>query len=452
MRFTLIDLKIKGKKANREHTGGFGSYMESTGFFGKLISKAKAKLINLPILTFAFTAEIIKRNGHQCFLETSTEIKEADIIIIASSMHCWEEENQAAKLLKRNYPKSKVGLYGPFAHTNHILFDSDIDFIIGGELESAILEFLENKIDLNGLINTGVVKNLDDLGFPDWSLFPYETFSYFPMLRNRVMLPIQSSRGCSFNCDFCPYMVSQTPSYRKRKPKLVVDEIEHNIKKFNMKSFLFRDICFTLDKKHAAAIAQELIERKISIDWGCETRLDCLTFDLIDLLYDSGMRGVNLGIESGDTEILKNSGKRNPSIQKQEEIINYMNSKKIRVNGFYMLGLVDDTVESMNKTIAYANKLNTQGAQFCVTTPFPGTPLFEKQVPNIISYDYTKYTEYNPVLEIKGATTKEIQDSHSRAFKEFYMRFEWQKKYLFPSLKGFIKNRLATFKLLKNKV
>ena len=44
---------------------------------------------------------------------------------------------------------------------------------------------------------------------------------------------------------------------------------------------------------------------------------NALTFDLIDLLYDSGMRGVNLGIESGDTEILKNSGKRNPSIQKQ---------------------------------------------------------------------------------------------------------------------------------------
>ena len=197
-------------------------------------------------------------------------------------------------------------------------------------------------------------------------------------------------------------MVSQTSSYRKRSPESVVNEIENNIKKYNMKSFLFRDICFTLDKKHAANIANELIKRKINIEWGCETRLDCLTKDLIDLLFDSGMRGVNLGIESGDTEILKNSGKRNPSIKKQEEIINYMNSKKIRVNGFYMLGLVDDSVESMNKTINYAKKLNTQGAQFCITTPFPGTPLYDKQIPNITSYDYSKYTEYNAILDIKG--------------------------------------------------
>ena len=41
MKFTLLDLEIKGKKANREHTGGFGSYMQSKGLFGKVISKQK---------------------------------------------------------------------------------------------------------------------------------------------------------------------------------------------------------------------------------------------------------------------------------------------------------------------------------------------------------------------------------------------------------------------------
>ena len=81
-------------------------------------------------------------------------------------MHCWEEENNAAKLIKKNNPLIKVGLYGPFAHTNHILFDSSIDFIIGGELESTILQFLDNKLELKGLLNCGVVSDLGELGLP----------------------------------------------------------------------------------------------------------------------------------------------------------------------------------------------------------------------------------------------------------------------------------------------
>ena len=61
----------------------------------------------------------------------------------------------------------KVGLYGPFAHTNHILFDSSIDFIIGGELESTILQFLDNNLELKGLLNCGVVSDLGEIwGLP----------------------------------------------------------------------------------------------------------------------------------------------------------------------------------------------------------------------------------------------------------------------------------------------
>ena len=101
MKFTLLDLEIKGKKANREHTGGFGSYMQSKGLFGKVISKTKAKLINLPILSFAFAADIIKKRGHACEIKTNCEVGNTDIVIIASSMHCWEEENNAAKSSSR---------------------------------------------------------------------------------------------------------------------------------------------------------------------------------------------------------------------------------------------------------------------------------------------------------------------------------------------------------------
>ena len=44
---------------------------------------------------------------------------------------------------------------------------------------------------------------------------------------------------------------------------------------------------------------------------------------------------------------------------------------------FYVLGLPEDTRESIEETVRYAKQLNTHVAQFFVFTPFPGTPVYE---------------------------------------------------------------------------
>ena len=52
-------------------------------------------------------------------------------------------------------------------------------------------------------------------------------------------------------------------------------------------------------------LAGKLIAEKITIEWGCETRLDSLDRKLLKTCYDSGLRSVNIGIESEDDDILK---------------------------------------------------------------------------------------------------------------------------------------------------
>ena len=64
MRFALVDLQVAGRKANREHTGGFGSYMRAEGGFGRLLSHLKSRVINLPITSFAYTQAMLRSTGH----------------------------------------------------------------------------------------------------------------------------------------------------------------------------------------------------------------------------------------------------------------------------------------------------------------------------------------------------------------------------------------------------
>ncbi len=441
MRFALVDLQLPNRKANRDHTGGFGSFMQAEGIFGALVSGLKSRLINLPVLSFGYTSAMLRDKGHQCRFYTEGPVEGADVIIIASSMHSYSYEVAFAKEQKHRHPDAKVGFYGPFAQTKPEFFP-DADFIIGGELESAIEAFLAGKHNFSGVLDYGTVQDLTRLPMPDWEGFPVAQYSYFPMLHRRPFLPLQSTRGCSFNCDFCPYMVSQTKLFRRRDPKHVVDEMERNVRLYGMRSFLFRDICFTLNKKHAAEIAEEMLRRNLDLEWGCETRLDCLTVELIDLLVRAGMRGVNLGIESVSNDILKGAGKKNPEIAHQEMIIAALQARGVRVNAFYMLGLPGDTVESMEQTIDYACKLNTQGAQFCITTPFPGTPLYETQKSQLITTDFTQFTEYKPVVDIGTATPADVSRAQARAYRRFYLRPGWMLRYGLGTLLRLIANFL----------
>jgi radical SAM superfamily enzyme YgiQ (UPF0313 family) len=440
VKFALVDLQLPDRKANREHTGGFGSFMQADGVFGGIISRLKSSLINLPVLSFAYTAAMLRERGHESCVYRNAPLADADIIIIASSMHSHAHEVAFARDQKQLFPKARVGFYGPFAQTKPEFFEQDADFIIGGELESAIEAFLAGEHEFSGTIDFGTVRNLARLPMPDWEGFPVAEFSYFPMLHRRPFLPMQSTRGCSFNCDFCPYMVSQTKLFRRRDPIDVVDEMERNVRLYGMRSFLFRDICFTLNKKHSAAIASEMLHRGLDLEWGCETRLDCLTPELIDLMVKAGLRGINLGIESVSNDILNGVGKKNPEIEHQEAIIGILKQRGIRVNAFYMLGLPGDTAESMQRTIDYACRLNTQGAQFCVTTPFPGTPLYETQKDQLITTDFREFTEYRPVVDIGTATPKEVSLAHARAYRQFYLRWDWIRRYALSTTLRLIAN------------
>lgn len=447
MKFALVDLQMPERKANRDHTGGFGSFMQAEGLFGGFVSGLKARLISLPVMSFGYTAAMLRAHGHTSHFYRAAPLAEADVIIIASSMHSYSYEVAFALEQKRRFPGAKIGFYGPFAQTKPDFFEAAADFIIGGELESAIEAFFAGEHDFTGKLNYGTVRDLTRLPMPDWEGFPVQDYSYFPMLHRRPFLPLQSTRGCSFNCDFCPYMVSQTKLFRRRDPKDVVDEMERNIRLYGMRSFLFRDICFTLNKKHAAEIADEMLRRGLDLEWGCETRLDCLTIELIDLLVKAGMRGVNLGIESVSNDILKGAGKKNPEIAHQETIIAALQERGVRVNAFYMLGLPGDTTESMERTIDYACKLNTQGAQFCITTPFPGTPLYEAQKDQLITADFTQFTEYKPVVDIGTATPQEVSNAHARAYRRFYLRGRWMLRHGASTLLRLIANQFPARKV-----
>ena len=357
--------------------------------------------------------------------------EDSDLTIVQCSLIRHNLEIHFLKRIRQE-TNSKICLIGPFVSVRPKLFLEYADLIIQGEPES--VAFRINKNDsFKGIIKAEPIMDLDSLPFPDWSVFPLEEFTYSPSILSKPFTFIQSSRGCVYFCNYCPYKVFGL--YRERSVKNVIEEMEHLQEAYNIKGLMFRDPCFSVNSKRVANIAKEIINKGIKIEWGCETRLDHLEPDLLSLLYDSGLRTIVVGIESSNPEILEHHKRKPIEIDHQENIVKFCDKKGIRVVALYIIGLENDTKESVLNTIEYAKKLNTDFANFTICTPIPGTVFYEQVKNRIFEKDWEKFDNFHPVSSHKNFTPEELLDLNEKAVVSYYIRPRFILKHILRKLR-----------------
>ena len=130
-----------------------------------------------------------------------------------------------------------------------------------------------------------------------------------------------------------------------------------------------------------------------------------------------------LGLESGDQEILNNIKKRTTLDQIREKV-NLLKKVGIEVRGSFVLGLPGETPKKARKTIDFAIELEPDYAQFTLTTPFPGTELYNTSEKwGRMDKSYNKYNEWTPVFVPYGyKDANELTKVHKEAFRRFYFR------------------------------
>lgn len=424
MKIALIDLKESATGCNnKDKAGTFGNTSTGETLVSKLYAFAKRSNVDVPVLHFGYMAAIFRLHGHEVTFYDAAPRNDEDMVIMASSIVGYDEELAFVRSIRK--PGRKIGFINAFATARPEIFLEEADFVIKGEPEAATIQIAKGELDPKGIIESPLIVDLDGLPFPDWDGFPVQRYGYFPVLNKKPTLSILTSRGCSFDCSYCPYMVTQTEKWRRRSAKNVCDEIEYLQKKYGIKSLVFRDIMYTQSKKRALEISEEIIRRGIKIEWSCETRADCLEEETLKLLHQSGLRALHLGIESPEEMIVKKSGRIPIKEMQQEKIVRLCEKIGIKVIAFFILGFVYDTEESMQRTIDYAKHLNTPLAQFDVMTPYPGTKFFEEIKDRIVDTDWKKYTTHHSVVKLDNLTREQVMDYKNRAYRQYYFRPSW---------------------------
>ncbi|NQX98679.1 MAG: B12-binding domain-containing radical SAM protein [Flavobacteriales bacterium] len=296
----------------------------------------------------------------------------------------------------------KILLGGPdITYNSENYFKYGADFLIIGEGEETFLEFSnqffgEQKFEnVDGLIfknkSRNTVKNpprkkikeIDDLSFPnrkkiDLSLY-LETWKTH---HGKSTLNISTQRGCPYTCQWCSTAV-YGQSYRRRSPKLVVDEIEYLIKTYNPDALWFVDDVFTVSHKWIAAFNIEMKNRGISIPFECITRAERLSETILQQLKEAGCFRIWIGAESGSQRII-DLMKRQVDINKVRDMMLLTQQYNIEAGTFIMVGYPTETKEDIDLTIDYLKAANP--SQFTITVAYPikGTGLYTQIQDKII--------------------------------------------------------------------
>jgi len=252
----------------------------------------------------------------------------------------------------------------------------EVDFLVIGEGEMAFLRLIKDLTagkKPNKIIFAKPVANLDSIPFPARHLLPQHLYQY-NLVRDYPFTTIITSRGCPFGCVFCDKSVFGR-TYRTRSAENVLSEIEQLVQKYHVKTLIFFDDLFTLDKKRVIKICQGIIKHRFRIDWKAEARVDTVDEEMLHWMKRAGCSVLGYGAESANQKALDLLGKKT-TVAQTKKVLQMTRRAGIRTLGYFILGIPGETYQEEQKTIALSLKY-CDFAAYSVLTPYPGSELYQ---------------------------------------------------------------------------
>ena len=305
-----------------------------------------------------------------------------------------------ARLAKLLFPDCFLVLGGPHAsyEWEALLSFPFVDAVVRGEgelpfprLVERVLQPPEGALDFSDIPGVawrtaagqpvssgwcGGEDSVDSLRFPDLHDGLINRGDY------EILFPrIMSSRGCPFTCSFCSTATFTGRRVRYRSSESVLAEIRQYYERYGLHRFVFDDDIFTVHKKRAIGLCRAIASLPFASDlqWGCNTRIDCLDDETLDALYDAGCRNILFGVESGDIDVQTRFAKGKRGLDGFQHKIERMLEKGMEPYLNFILGLPGENRESIEKIMTLIERFPEVPCAFNFLSIYPGTPL-ERQM------------------------------------------------------------------------
>lgn len=321
------------------------------------------------------------------------------------------------KLISKNIKMKRRDLPilagGPSATFSDILILEDnpfIDICVRGEGEEAVYEIISDYFD-NGFFKhldkvrgitfrrNGIIIRNSDRPLIGESEKKEAGLDILPspfmegILKGDEGTGILTSRGCTFKCTYCNFTAMSRNRIRYHSVERVINELKVINKSLIKKDpkervVIIYDDAFTLNIQRAKEICKRIIEEKFCFNLTCETRVDRLDDELLELMQKAGFKRLSFGLESAVPKVLRNVKKvgvaRSPDYKEEKEFIEKVQRYVKKTKELNMtptvsiiLGLPGEKLRDGIRSVKFVEALGVDFYAHNFLQIFSGTELFE---------------------------------------------------------------------------
>ncbi|MFH1661878.1 MAG: B12-binding domain-containing radical SAM protein [Candidatus Falkowbacteria bacterium] len=341
----------------------------------KFISK-KAAFPPLGLLT---VSSLLPKKWNKQLIDVNVEDLEdkhifwADMIFIGAMI---VQKNSAQEIITRCKEKGKIVVAGgPAFTTSHEKFNG-IDHFVLNEAEITLPLFLEDlKIGEAKHVYTSKERpDIKKTPIPDWSLINFQHYA---------TIPIQYSRGCPFNCEFCDIVIMNGRTPRVKTPEQVIRELDTIYYAGWRGSVFFVDDNFIGNKKEVKKMLTVLIEWQKKNKYPFKILTEASTNladdeELMRMMSVANFYKVFLGIETPNIESLNECGKFQNTTRDLAESVKIIQQNGMQVMGGFIVGFDSDTEAVFETQIKFIQDVGVVTAMVGMLTALPMTRLWHR--------------------------------------------------------------------------
>ena len=247
-----------------------------------------------------------------------------------------------------------------------------VDIVVRGEGEMAMLELLRcisaqgdlakvqgiSYRQAGGISHNDPmprIRDLDALPTPARHLIDMSGYRLKLDLLGTKAASVITSRGCPINCSFCSASVMFGHLLTTRSAANVVDEMVYLLEHCGADGLKIFDSTFTLSRRHAEGICDEILRRGLAFPWECEIRVNTVDLPLLRKMKAAGCYLVDFGIESASERVLGRMHK-GITLAQAEQVIEWTHSLGIAQKVFFTLGHIEETRDDAEKTLTFIQR------------------------------------------------------------------------------------------------
>lgn len=342
-----------------------------------------------PPLEWAYVSAVLKRAGHEvAFVDAHLDRRSfhdrdfAGYDFVVANTAPYEKwrctqvfyDHALDALRAARAAGAGTAVFGPHVTTTPEYF-GEVDAAITGEPDAVMVDVVEGR--RKGIVVAPEIP-LDDICYPDFSILDFGRYDARVFFHGAARGPLgvaMGSRGCPYPCTFC-FKALVPDKVRLHSPDVVLRMVEEQMRR-GVRAIIFEDLTFTINKKWTLDVCERL--RDTGIRYSVMTRTDRIDDDIARALSTSGCIKVELGVEAGDDEMLKQMRKKAAWENTLRATALLRRNGIANVSAFRMVFVPGETRETIHSFIDKCKSLGFETFPN-ICTPYPKTPLWQQGV------------------------------------------------------------------------